>query len=70
MKDCGVPAEFIKSLKDSVDCNLYFYENKVSVSTMYVVLAASVAALVGIYVLMNEVMVDKRWKKRKSAAQS
>lgn len=70
MKDCGVPAEFIKSLKDSVDCNLYFYENKVSISTMYVVLAASVMALVGIYVLMNKVKVDKRWKRRKSAAQS
>lgn len=70
MKDCGVPAEFIKSLKDSVDCNLYFYENKVSISTMYVVLTASVAVLVVIYVLMNKMKGDRRWKKKKSAARS
>ena len=53
MQNQGVPAQVVASIRDSMDCNLYFFEDKVEVSTMYGILATTVALLVGIYVLMN-----------------
>ena len=49
----GVSDESIKGLADSIDCNLYFFDNPVSEGVMYVILCSSVALLVGIYILMN-----------------
>ena len=53
MENQNLPSELIESMKDTIDCNLYFFGNNVSVSTMYIVLSAVVLALVGIYILMN-----------------
>lgn len=53
MQNEGIPGELIEELKDVLDCNLYFFGNQVEVSTMYVILGASVALLIGAYVLMN-----------------
>ena len=33
------PADVIEKIKDSVDCNLYFFENKVSIGAMYGILS-------------------------------
>ena len=49
----GVPAEAVKSIKDALDCNLYFFENSVSIPMMYLILGVSVTALIGIYIVMN-----------------
>lgn len=49
----GVPAEAIKGLKDALDCNLYFFDNEVSLTTMYIFLCGTIVALIGIYVLLN-----------------
>lgn len=56
----GFPAEVVEAIRDSVDCNLYFFGNKVAVSTMYIVLTAAIAAAVGLYVLMNVLSGRKR----------
>lgn len=53
MEDEGVPSEVIASLRDALDCNLYFFEEQVNVPTMYAILGGSVAVLIGVYVLMN-----------------
>lgn len=53
MQNQGVPAQVVASIRDSMDCNLYFFEDKVEVSTMYGILAGTVALLVGVYVLLN-----------------
>ena len=53
MKNVGFPKEVISGIKDSIDCNLYFFGNKVSQLQMYCVLLLSTAVLVGIYVLLN-----------------
>ena len=53
MQKQGIPAEIIKSLKDSLDCNLYFFEKQVSVTAMYLILGGTVAVLIGVYILMN-----------------
>lgn len=52
MSNQGFPAEAIEGIKDSIDCNLYFFGNKVSTGTMYGVLIGSIAVLIGIYVLI------------------
>lgn len=53
MKADGYPKEIINGLRDVIDCNVYFFDNKVELSTMYVILGGSVVVLVGIYVVMN-----------------
>lgn len=53
MLNIGVPAEVLESVKDSVDCNLYFFGNKVSVGVMYAIIIATIVVLLGIYVLLN-----------------
>ncbi|MGM9646505.1 MAG: ABC transporter permease, partial [Eubacteriales bacterium] len=49
----GAPAEVIRSLKDALDCNLYFFGRQVTVSAMYAILGVTVAILVGVYILLN-----------------
>ncbi len=53
MEKQGVPPEVIENIKDSLDCNLYFFENQVSVPIMYAVLGISIAVLVAAYILVN-----------------
>ena len=53
MSEAGFPDEVIDGIKDSVDCNLYFFDDKVATGTMYIILAASVTVLIGIYIMIN-----------------
>ena len=53
MSSEGVPDEALEILKDVVDCNLYFFGEKVEIYQMYAVLVTTVALLVAVYVLMN-----------------
>ncbi len=53
MRNSGFPEEVVQMIRDGVDGNLYFFDNKVSIGAMYGVLCGSVAVLVGIYVLIN-----------------
>ena len=55
----GVPAEVVDTLKDVLDCNLYFFDHKVSIGAMYAVLGLTVAVLIGVYVLMNKLKGTK-----------
>jgi len=53
MQSQGFPPEVVKGIKDSIDCNLYFFGHPVSVTAMYLVLCLSILALLGIFVLEN-----------------
>ncbi|MBQ3100763.1 MAG: ABC transporter permease [Clostridia bacterium] len=53
MQSQGLPAEVIGSLKEALDCNLYFCGDLVELPTMYAVLGGSVAVLIATYVVMN-----------------
>lgn len=53
MQNQGIPSEIIEEIKDSLDCNLYFFENQVNMTTMYRILGITVSALIGIYILLN-----------------
>lgn len=55
----GVPVEVIDSIKDSLDCNLYFFKNQVDISIMYVILGIAIAVLVGAYILVNTFQKNK-----------
>ena len=55
MESDNYPLEFINSLKDTLDCNLYFFGTKVPVYAMLTFLAASVIELAGVYILLNSV---------------
>ena len=59
MESIGFPSEVIEAIRNSVDCNLYFFGNKVDLPVMYLILGGSVIALVGIYIAMNVVRGKK-----------
>ncbi|MDO5541389.1 MAG: ABC transporter permease [Eubacteriales bacterium] len=63
MGNQGFPNEIVEAIKDSVDCNLYFFGEKVALSNMYFILVVSVMAAVAIYVVIN-VLFGKKKSKR------
>ena len=56
MARVGFPAEVIEAIRDSIDCNLYFF---VSIGGMYAVLVGATLLLVGLYVLLNAVRRER-----------
>lgn len=54
MKNQGIPSGIIEELKNSLDCNLYFFKNQVSISSMYMVVGIAVIVLLGIYIFLNK----------------
>ncbi len=54
MESIGFPSEVVESIRDSIDCNLYFFGNKVSDPMKYVVLAGFAALAVLVYVAINK----------------
>lgn len=55
MSNQGFPNEVIKGIKDSIDCNLYFFDNSVSIGAMYGVIVGAVVLLIAIYILINAI---------------
>lgn len=53
MANSNFPPKVVEAVKDSVDCNLYFFDTKVSIGAMYAVLAISVVVIIGAYILLN-----------------
>ena len=51
----GYPNEVIEVLRDVIDCNVYFFDEKVGVPAMYWILGVSVVVLVSLYVVLNAV---------------
>lgn len=62
MGDKGFPSEVVEAIRDSVDCNLYFYGDKVALNTMYLIVAGTVIVLIAVYILLN-VLHGKKQKK-------
>lgn len=53
MEEHGVPSAVVDGMRNAIDCNLYFFDEKVQISEMYMVLGISVVVLVGVYILLN-----------------
>ena len=60
MADQDFPSAVVEAIRDSVDCNLYFFGNKVALPTMYIILIAAIVFAVGLYVVMNTLSGRKR----------
>lgn len=60
MGNQGFSNEVVEAIKDSVDCNLYFFGEKVSLNNMYFILIASMLAAIAIYVVMNVLLGKKK----------
>lgn len=56
----GFPTEVMEAIRDSVDCNLYFFGDKVMLSAMYLVLAAAILLAIGLYIVMNILLPRKQ----------
>lgn len=53
MQNQGIPAEVIQTLRDVLDCHLYFFDHSVSIPVMYAILGIAIAVLLGVYILIN-----------------
>ena len=60
MKSIGLPDDAINSMKDGIDCNMYFFGREVNTSVKYLVLVLSTVVLIAIYVALN---ANKRKKR-------
>ena len=60
MKSIGLPDDAINSMKDGIDCNMYFFGREVDTSAKYLVLVLSTVVLIAIYVALN---ANKRKKR-------
>ena len=60
MERVGFPAEVIEGIRDSIDCNLYFFGEKVTLGAMYSILGGATAVLIGGYVLLNLLQKKRR----------
>ena len=55
LEKCNVPIEVIKGIKDTVDCNITFFDKDVAISSMYLVLSITVFLLIILYIVLNKV---------------
>ena len=60
MEAKGFPAQVIEAMKDSVDCNIYFFDKKVSLGAMNLVLFGTIVLALGIYIVINLIFSRRR----------
>lgn len=53
MESIGFPPEIVERIRDSVDCNLYFFDHPVPIWVMTVVLVGSVLFFTGLFILFH-----------------
>lgn len=63
MSASGLPDEVVEAIRDSIDCNLYFFGTKVNITAMYAVLVGTVAVLIAAYIIMNACQARRKEKK-------
>jgi len=60
LNNYGVNSSTIEEIKSSIDCNLKFFGSNVNILTMYIILGATTALLIGIYILINASKKSKK----------
>lgn len=60
MEAIGIPTELVEAIKDSIDCNLYFFDSPVALWQMALILGVSVTVLVGVYLLVYFLLGGKK----------
>ncbi|MBR2870833.1 MAG: ABC transporter permease [Clostridia bacterium] len=56
----GIPTSALEGVKESLDCNLYFFETQVQTSAMFIILCASFIVLLGLFVVFNIIKNKKK----------
>lgn len=59
MKNQHFPDDVVEGIRDSVDCNVYFFDNAVTDGTKMLIVAISVVVLIAAYVVINMVRGKK-----------
>ncbi len=59
METLGFPSAVIEGIKDSIDCNFYFFDTKVPIGVMALILGASTFLLVSAYVFISYLKARK-----------
>ena len=49
----GFPTEAVEGIKDSIDCNVYFFGNLVTIPAMYFIIVSAIAVFLGVYVVLH-----------------
>ena len=55
----GIPVNAIDELRNVVDCNIYFFDTKVSIGAMFAVITVTIAVIMTAYVLINKLKGGK-----------
>ncbi len=55
LESLGFTKDIIDTYKDAVDCNIYLFDNKVSVFLMFLILIVTIIILLTIYILINKI---------------
>ena len=67
MANQGFPKEAIEGIRDTADCNLYFFGRQVELWQSYLVLICAILLLTGAYLLLHSLSDKKRRKSQKKA---
>lgn len=59
METLSFPREVVDGIKDSFDCNLYFFDRRVAPGSMYLILSGAVVLLMAAYILLNKIAGKK-----------
>ena len=54
LEDAGLPESAVDGMRDAIDCNIYFFDEKVSIGAMLAIVITTVAILMLAYVLLNK----------------
>lgn len=49
----GIPEEVVEEIRSSLDCNIQLLGDTVDIPQMYIILTATTAVLIGVYILLN-----------------
>lgn len=62
LSEAGLPNDAVEEIKNAIDCNLYFMDEKVSVGTMFTVVGVTVFVSIVAYIILNIVKGGKAKK--------
>lgn len=62
LSDAGLPESAVEEIKNAIDCNIYFFGDKVGIGTMFAIVSVTVAVLVIAYVMINVTLGGKAKK--------
>lgn len=60
MRNVGFPTAEVEGIKDSIDCNLYFFGDKVEIRQMYLLLICADLLLIGVYILIHVLRSNRK----------